>query len=66
MKFDDYMKQQGFKEKHILVCPECGEVLNDDEYDEVNAYHNTLDGVCKKCGHTEHYTCFSKYVYVKE
>lgn len=43
--------------KRFVVCPKCGEYL-DDDYDEYSAYHNCIMGLCKKCGHTAHYSQF--------
>ena len=35
----------------IIVCPECNKVLNNEDYDSVSAYHNSIEYVCLFCGH---------------
>ena len=44
--------------KEVLMCPNCGRKLDKDTYEMVSAYHNTMDGVCKLCGHQEHWMGF--------
>ena len=65
MKLEDKMKEDGYVKKEILCCPHCGEVLDDDSYDEHTEYHNCIEGTCKKCGHSDHWSSFFKEVYVK-
>ena len=66
MTEQQYMEQQGYTKKCSCVCPECGEVLGDDDYEEHAEYHNAIIGHCKKCGHHDHYGYFFKDVYVKD
>jgi hypothetical protein len=66
MTEQQYMEQQGYTKKDICVCPECGEVLGDDDYEEHTEYHNAITGHCKKCGHHDHWGYFFKDVYVKD
>ena len=44
--------------KSIIVCPKCKQMLDNETYDTRSAYHNTLDGICKLCGHESHYRDF--------
>ena len=44
--------------KEILMCPKCGRRLDKNTYEMVSVYHNSMDGVCKLCGHQEHWMGF--------
>lgn len=65
MKLGEYLYKNGYVEQVVNVCPNCEEVLEKDDLELVPAYHNTFDGVCKKCGHERHYIMFQQRVYVK-
>lgn len=46
------------KEEEVLMCPQCGERLNNKTYKTVSAYHNCMEGICGNCGFNAHWTCF--------
>ena len=60
------MKEGGYTKKRIRVCPNCGEVLDDDHYSEHTEYHNQIEGECGYCGHSGHWGYFFKDIYVKD
>lgn len=65
MTLEQKMAEEGYTKKEILVCPKCGEVLRDKDYDTYTEYHNALTGHCRKCGHDDYWGYFYKTVYVK-
>ena len=52
------MTQEEKGKQRFLICPKCGEDLDDDSYDEYTEYHNCIIGLCKKCGYNAHYSQF--------
>lgn len=46
--------------QNVFVCPNCKRTLAENEYEETTRYHNFITGVCRLCGHEEHWSAFIK------